>query len=164
MGLLGTGAIGAAIGGAASIFGGMASAKAMKNVKANLQQQQNENEAWYNRRYNEDATQRADAQRILTITADNIRERNKQAAAAAAVGGGTDESLAAARQANNEALADAASKIDVSGEARKDNIENTYLANKSSLNSQLNDLERQKAQNISQAVSGVASAAGDLGF
>jgi hypothetical protein len=158
------GLIGTAIGGAASIFGGIAASKAMKKVKANLEQQQKDNESWYNRRYNEDATQRADAQRILTTTQENIRQRNKQAAGAQAVGGGTDESLAASRQANNEALANAASQIDVAGEARKDNIESTYQSNKTSLNNQLNELEQQKANNIQQAAAGVASAAGGLPF
>ena len=60
--------IGGAISAAGSIFGGISASKAMKKVKRNLQQQQKDNQNWYDQRYNEDATQRADAQRILTQT------------------------------------------------------------------------------------------------
>ena len=103
----------------------------MKKVKKNIEEQQRKNQDWYDRRYNEDATQRADAQRILTITQENIRQRNQQAAGTQAVMGGTEESVAAARAANNQALAD---------------------------QSQLNNLEINKANAISQAVQGVAKA------
>lgn len=147
---------------AGSIFGGISASKAMKKVKENLQEQQRENEDWYNRRYNEDATQRADAQRILTKTAESIRDRNRQAAATAAVMGGTDEGVAAAKAANNEALAEATSRIAVAGDARKDQIENQYMTRDQQLNQQLNNMELQKAQAIGQAVPGVAQAGGSL--
>lgn len=141
-----------------AIFGGVTASKAMKNVKRNLKEQQRKNQEWYDQRYNEDATQRADAQRILAITQENIRERNRQAAGAQAVMGGTEESLAAAKAANNEALADAASQIAVNGERRKNQIESQYQATDAQLQSQLNNLETNKANAISQAVQGVANA------
>ena len=141
-----------------SIFGGISASKAMKKVKKNLQAQQQANKDWYNRRYYEDATQRADAQRILTKTEESIRNRNRQAAGAQAVMGGTEESVAAAKMANNEALADATSQIAVNAEARKDQIEQTYQQRDAQINDALNNLEQQKAQAISSAVQGVAQA------
>lgn len=117
-----------------------------------------ENQNWYDRRYNEDATQRADAQRVLAITADNIRQRNRQAAGTQAVMGGTDESVAAVKAANNEALAEAASQIAVNGERRKDQIESQYMQTKAELNEKLNELDQAKAKNTAQAVMGVAQA------
>lgn len=96
MGILGS-AIGGALGIGGSIFGGISASKAMKRIKKNLEGQKQENESWYNRRYNEDATQRADAQRILTLTNENIRNRNRQAAGTQAIMGGTEESVAAAK-------------------------------------------------------------------
>ncbi len=82
------GAIGAGLGAIGSIFGGISASKAMKRVKNNLNEQRRRNQDWYDRRYNEDATQRADAQAILTRTEDSIRNRNRQAAGAQAVAGG----------------------------------------------------------------------------
>jgi hypothetical protein len=157
MGLIGSIA-GGALGAAGSIFGGISASKAMRRVKKNLQAQKEANQNWYDRRYNEDATQRADAQRILTQTEESIRNRNRQAAGAQAVMGGTDESTAAAKAANAQALAAATSQIAVNAENRKDQIEQTYQQRDSQINEALNNLEINKAQAISQAVQGVAKA------
>lgn len=157
MGLIGSIA-GGALGAAGSIFGGISASKAIRRVKKNLQAQKQANQNWYDRRYNEDATQRADAQRILTQTEESIRNRNRQAAGAQAVMGGTDESTAAAKAANAQALADATSQIAVNAENRKDQIEQTYQQRDSQINEALNNLEINKAQAISQAVQGVAKA------
>ena len=157
MGLIGSIA-GGALGAAGSIFGGISASKAMRRVKKNLQAQKEANQNWYDRRYNEDATQRADAQRILTQTEESIRNRNRQAAGAQAVMGGTDESTAAAKAANAQALADATSQIAVNAENRKDQIEQTYQQRDSQINEALNNLEINKAQAISQAVQGIAKA------
>lgn len=157
MGLIGSIA-GGALGAAGSIFGGISASKAMRRVKKNLQAQKEANQNWYDRRYNEDATQRADAQRILTQTEESIRNRNRQAAGVQAVMGGTDESTAAAKAANAQALSDATSQIAVNAENRKDQIEQTYQQRDSQINEALNNLEMNKAQAISQAVQGVAKA------
>ena len=162
MGLIG-GAIGAGVGAAASIYGGVKASQAMKKIKANLEQQRKDNQNWYDRRYNEDATQRADAQRILTQTEEAFRNRNRQAQGPAAVMGGTEESVAATKEANAQAMADAASKIDVAGEDRKDNIEQQYMSTDRNIQNQLNDLERQKAQDVQQKANDVANAAVKMG-
>lgn len=158
------GLIGTAIGAVGSIFGGISASKAMKKMKANVEAQKKANQDWYDRRYNEDATQRADAQRILTLTQENIKNRNKAAAGVQAVMGGTDESTAAAKEANNKALADATATIAVNGEQRKDAIEGQYRERDAALNEQLNQIEKGKAEAIGQAVQGVTSAAGSFPF
>ena len=161
MGIIGS-AIGGYLGIGASIFGGVSASKAMKKVKQNLEGRVKENQSWYDRRYNEDATQRADAQRILTLTNENIRQRNQNAAGAQAVMGGTDESVAAAKAANNQALAEAASQIAAAGERRKDQIEAQYRETNAELNDKLMNLEQAKAQNVAQAVQGVAQAGSNM--
>lgn len=145
-----------------SIFGGIKASQAMKKLQKNLEQQQRENQDWYDRRYNEDATQRADAQRVLQMTLENIKNSNRAAAGTAAVMGGTNESLAATKAANAQALADTAADIAVAGAQRKDAIESQYINNKATINKQLNDLHQQKANNITQAVNGVSGAASDM--
>ena len=155
--------IGSIIGGAlkagGAIFGGISASKAMKKAKKHVEAQRKKNQDWYDQRYNEDATQRADAQRILTQTEESIKQRNRAAAGSAAVMGGTDESVAAAKAANNQALADATAQIAANADARKDSIEATYLANDNALTEQLNNLELKKAQAIKEA----AMAVGDVG-
>ena len=155
--------IGEGVGAAASIFGGIKASKAIKRMKRALEEQRKKNQKWYDQRYNEDATQRADAQRILTKTEEAFRNRNRAAQGAAAVMGGTEESVAATKAANSQALADATSQIAVNGEARKDQIEQTYQQNDRDIQTQLNTLEQKKAEAIGQAAQGVASAASNLG-
>lgn len=169
---------------ASSVLGGIASANAAKKQKDYLkktisQQQEDYNrrrselQNWYDRRYNEDATQRADAQRMLTKTADMIKARNKAAAGRAAVTGGTEESVAATKAANAQALSDAASRITAAGDARKDRVDEQYMRSKDALesghmkdvatsNAQLGAIEAQRSQNIASAAKGVGSALGSL--
>lgn len=155
-------AIGMGMQAVGSVFGGIAASKAMKNVKNNLNKQREDNRNWYDRRYNEDSTQRADAQAVIEQTRKSILERNRQAAGSQAVMGGTEESVAAAKASNNEALSNAMSTIAVNADRRKDMIEQQYQAKDEALQSELNDLERAKAANVSQAIQGVADAAGGL--
>ena len=158
--------LGSMIGGGLKVLGGIAggimSSVNNRKIKKNIEQQMQENQDWFDRRYNEDVTQRADAQRVLTNLNETIRNRNKQIAGTQAVMGGTEESVASAKAINNEAIADATSNIAVAAEARKADIENTYLANKSDLNDQLNQLGREHGKMIQNAVSGVANAAGGV--
>lgn len=146
------------MGAAASIIGGIKARKAAQKANAMLAQQRADNQAWYDRRYNEDATQRADAQRILTMTMDRMRRRNQAAAGTAAVMGASEESVANEKAANAQALADTASQIAAAGAARKDQIEGQYLQNKNNLTQQQIGVQNQQAQNIGQATQGASQA------
>lgn len=154
--------MGAGLGAVGSIFGGISASKAMKRVKRGLEEQRKENRDWHDRRYNEDATQRADAQRILSLTEEQIRKRNRAAAGTAAVMGTGTEAAAAEKSANNMALADAAGRIEAQAEARKDRIEEQYRERDSQIDGALMNLEAQKAGNVAQAVQGVGQAAAGI--
>ena len=154
---------GAALGIGSSIFGAVESARQRRKVRKNIQNELAENEAWYNRRYNEDGTQRADAQRILTLAEQKIRDRNRAAAGAQAVMGGTEASAQATKAANAQTLADATAQIAANADARKDQIESQYHSRKDNYEAQLNGYNAQTAQNISTASQGVAQAAGTMG-
>ena len=154
--------IGAGLKVGGAIYGGIKKAQAMRQMQRQIQQQKQENTNWYNRRYNEDATQRADAVRALQKVEDSIKNRNRAAAGTQAVMGGTEESVAAAKAANNEALSQTASNIAAQADARKDAIEQQYRQEDSRLQGQLNQLQAQKAQNIAESVTGVAGAANSI--
>lgn len=162
MGMIG-GIVGGAMNMIGSIAGGITASQAVKKAKKETEKQRQKNQDWYDRRYNEDATQRADAQRILTMTEESIKARNQQAAASAAVMGGTDESVAAAKAANAQALADATSQIAAAGGSRKDNIEATYMQNDNAFNEKLTKFETDKANAIADAVKGVGEASAQIG-
>lgn len=106
-----------------------------------------ENQDWYNRRYNEDYTQRADAQRLLTMTQDAMRRNNQASAGTAAVMGGTTESVAAAKAANNQVMADTVSQIAADAANQKNAIEQQYMATKANLVGQLNKTDDKRMKN-----------------
>lgn len=151
--------IGAGLGAAASIVGAIKAKKANDLANQELAKELDYNRAWYDRRYNEDATQRADAQRILTEAMDRIKRRNQAAAGAAAVMGSSPETVAVEKEANAHELADTASQIAAAGAARKDQIEAQSEANRQAIRAQqIGGMQKVPAA-IGQAAVGVGQAA-----
>ena len=66
--------VSAGLGAVGGILGASSKNKLIKQQMRMLEQQKKENQDWYDRRYNEDATQRADAQRLLTLTEESIKK------------------------------------------------------------------------------------------
>ena len=154
--------IGAGLGLASSIAGGIANRKARKKQEQMLAQQQRENQAWYDRRYNEDPTKRADTVRLLTQMQEQIKNRNRAAKGRQAVMGGTEDSTTAVKEANNKTLADTTSQIVAANEARKDAIEQQYQRNKRSIQGQQMQMEAEKSADTANAVAGVAGTAANI--
>lgn len=159
--MLGT-LIGAGLGLASSIAGGIANRKARQKQEQMIAQQQKENQAWYDRTYNADPTKRADTVRLLTQMQEQIKNRNKAAKGRQAVMGGTEDSTTAVKEANNKTLADTTSQIVAANDARKDSIEQQYMARKSQLQGQQMGLEAEKAADTANAVAGVAGTAANI--
>lgn len=154
--------IGAGLGLASSIAGGIANRKARKKQEQMIAQQQRENQAWYDRKYNEDPTKRADTVRLLTLMQEQIKNRNKAAKGRQAVMGGTEDSTTAVKEANNKTLADTTSQIVAANDARKDNIEQQYMNRKNQLQTQQMGIEAEKAADTANAVAGVAGTAANI--
>lgn len=154
--------IGAGLSVASSIAGGIANRKARRKQEQMIAQQQKENQAWYDRKYNEDPTKRADTVRLLTQMQEQIKNRNKAAKGRQAVMGGTEDSTTALKEANNKTLADTTSQIVAANDARKDNIEQQYMNRKNQLQNQQMGIEAEKAADTANAVSGVAGTAANI--
>ena len=127
-----------------------------------LAQQEQENQAWYDRKYNEDPTKRADTVRLLTQMQEQIKNRNKAAKGRQAVMGGTEDSTTAVKEANNKTLADTTSQVLAANDARKDNIEQQYRERKNQLQNQQMGIEAEKAADTANAVAGVAGTAANI--
>ena len=154
--------IGAGLGLASSIAGGVANRKARRKQEQMIAQQQKENQAWYDRTYNADPTKRADTVRLLTQMQEQIKNRNKAAKGRQAVMGGTEDSTTAVKEANNKTLADTASQIVATNEARKDAIEQQYQQNKRSIQGQQMQMEAEKSADTANVAAGVAGTAANI--
>ena len=155
-------AIGAGLKVAGSIIGGAAQARAARKQRAIIDKQKKDNEAWYNRNYYEDSTQRSDAQRAMQMARDAMKSRYNQAQASGVVTGATDESIAAQKAATNQVVSSAASSIATTGDARKDSIDQQYLNTKSNLAQQEAATWQKQGAAIGQAAQGVGQAAGSF--
>lgn len=136
--------IGGALGAAGGLFGGLSRNKMIKQQLEEMARQRGENQAWYDRRYNEDATQRADAQRIISMTEEAMKRRGKAAAGAAAVMGSSDEAVAAANESGNKAVADAAAQIAATADRRKDVIEQQFRTKQDNIDNAMRELKGQR--------------------
>lgn len=155
-------AIGAGLSAAGAIAGGVMRNKAIKKEQELLAKKEAENRDWYHRRYNEDATARADAQRAITMTEEAMKARNRAAQGAAAVMGGSPDVVIAAQQANAAAMADTASAIAAAGEQRKDAIEAQYRAKQDTFDAARMEQERNRANAVAAATQGVMSAGANI--
>jgi hypothetical protein len=154
--------IGAGLGVASSIFGGISARKARRKQERMLAQQEQENQAWYDRKYNEDPTKRADTVRLLTQMQEQIKNRNKAAKGRQAVMGGTEDSTTAVKEANNKTLADTTSQIVAANEARKDAIESQYQSRKNAIQNKRMGLEAENAADTANVAAGVAGTAANI--
>ena len=155
--------IGKAIGVGAGLVGGFMSAnkmrKAYKNYIKSLERQREGAADMYRRNYSQDATMRSDAQRLLNMTDEAARQRTQEANATNAVmGGGTAAQQAAVMQANANASADVAGRINTMADARKDAVEANYTATKQSLDNKINDAKLQRGQQQAQAIANATDA------
>lgn len=154
--------IGAGLGVASIIFGGISARKARRKQERMLAQQEKENQAWYDRKYNEDPTKRADTVRLLTQMQEQIKNRNKAAKGRQAVMGGTEDSTTAVKEANNKTLADTTSQVVAANESRKDAIEGQYQERKDAIQNKRIGLEAEKATDTASVAAGVAGTAANI--
>lgn len=154
--------IGALIGGAVAIGGGIISSRASKKAaerqQAELDKQKREERNWYDRRYNEDYTQTATAQSLLTKARQFADDSYKRAAGAAKVGGASTESAALAKQAGNKVVADVMGNIAAQGDARRDALDMQHMQTQKEFANQQMQIYQQQAAASQAAGNGIMSA------
>lgn len=155
--MLGTQIAGMGMQALGSIVGGAAMAQAARKQREIIDTQKKDNEAWYNRNYYEDSTQRSDAQRAMQMARDAMKSRYNQAQASGVVTGATDESIAAQKAATNQVVSSAASSIAATGDSRKDSIDQQYLNTKANLAQQEAETWKHQGAAIAQAAQGVGN-------
>ena len=138
----------AAIGAGLSALGG---ARAARAKRRELAKRESENNAWYDQRYNELGTERADAQAALSAMRAAQAQRMQAARGAGAVMGASAGSVAAEKNAANMAMGQTIGQINAGAEAYKQGIENTYMQNKNDISNQRIRAHEAQAQNMAAA-------------
>lgn len=154
--------IGAGVSLFSSIYGGAKASASAKKAEQELRAQRQSNEDWYRRRYNEDYTQTAEAQRIMSQARDLARDQLQSAVGRQAVMGGTQE-VDAARKSGADLMSDTLADLAVVGSQRKDAIESQYRQRDAQLSEQYRQMYNQQAANMTSAAnSGMEAGMGIL--
>lgn len=156
------GALGLGLGAAGSAANFISQAKEARKRRRALDERDRENEAWYNRKYNEVGAESASAQRALTAMRDAQRQRMDRASGAAAVSGASSESVAAEKAAANKAIGDTVSAIAARDDARKERVEDEYRRERRAIENARDNISLQKQQNTAAATSQALNTAGNI--
>lgn len=143
---------------AGMITGTAMNAKANKTEAKNLSDRQNKLNAWYDKNYNTNYLDTDEAKSTLQLVRNRITENQQANSQANAMKGASDEKAVATATEGQKALADTALELNAKGTDRKNQIENTYMA-------QDFNLAGLKASNLaqkSQSWANLASNAGNL--
>lgn len=156
-------AIGAGLGIASSIFGGVQASKAAREARRERERAEAREQAWYNRRYNEDYLDTAAGQNLVRRAKDYAKENWKKAAGAQAVAGGTDAATAMAKDAGNKMVGDTIANIAAADTQRKANVDNIHMQNEQRFSQQRQSEQLQRAQNITNAAQAASNAMMSIG-
>lgn len=133
---LAAGIISGAAGLAGTVFGAIKSAQERNRMKAYMETQKSDNEAWFDEKKYSDYTQRKDTQALMKSLRDNLKDVNQASNATAAVTGASPEAVAMQKAAQSEAVSDTFTNVAAQGQRVQDNAEAQYMARKSQLEGQ----------------------------
>lgn len=146
-----------------SLWGASKSAKAAEEAAEEARRQKARDDAWYERRYNEDYLDTAAGRNLIRQARDYANENWKKARGQAAVGGATDASVALAKEAGNKMVANTIGNIAAADTARKEGIDRMHRQDEKSYSQTMQNINNQRAQNISNAASAASNAIMQVG-
>lgn len=150
--------IATAIGAASSLLGGVMASNAADEAERRQREQEAQERAWYNRRYNEDYIDTAAGQNLLRRAKDYARENWQKAEGARAVAGGTDAAAAQAKEAGNKMVGDTMANVAATDQARKAQVDAMHRQQENQFAQMDIARANQRAQAITQAAQGASNA------
>lgn len=153
----------AAAGLASSLFGASKAAKARREAQRLQEKRERQEQAWYDRRYNEDYLDTAAGQNLMRQANDYADKVWRKAEGAKAVGGATDAATAQAKESANRMVGNAVANIAANDTQRKDNVDSQHQRNLQQFNEQEQARLEQKAGDITAASQNASNAMMSMG-
>lgn len=141
-----------------SIFGGSASARAAREAQAKLDAEKAKYEAERLRAKHQSWLDTATGQNTIRMLRDSGQRYLQGVRGAAAVGGATDAAVAQQKELNNQKEAEVIAQAAAAHEDKKDAVDAGYRQQISGLTQQQINTEKQRADAIAGAASGVSNA------
>ena len=151
-------AIGAVGGLASSLIGGASASSAARAAERRQRELEAKQDAYYNRRYNEDFLDTAAGQNLVRRAKQMYDRSIKRAAGAKAVAGGTDASVQMAKDSANQAMGDTIANIAALDTQRKAQADAQNMAAQTQFAQMDMNREMQRAQNITNAAQNASNA------
>ena len=143
---------------ASSLFGGAKASAAANAAERRQRKQEARDDAWYNKRYNEDYVDTAAGQNLVRRAKDYAKEQWRKAAGAQAVSGGTASAAQMAKDAGNKMVGDTIANIAATDQARKSNADVMHQRAQQQYAQMDMNREMQRAQNITTAAQNASNA------
>lgn len=151
-------AAGAAASVASSVFGGIGAGKERKAAKRAQEKRERQEQAWYDRRYNEDYLDTAAGQNLMRQANEYADRQWRKAEGAKAVGGGTDAAVAQAKESANRMVGNTVGNIAAGDEQRKSGVDSMHQQSQQNFANMEAQRHEQRAQDITQAAQGASNA------
>lgn len=149
-----------AIAAANAIAGGAIGASKAAKAKLAAQTEEAKNDSWFNReRYSSALEKNRD---VMSSVSESLGTAGQEQAGIANVMGTSPEIAAAARNSANRQYAGTANKIMSEESAGREKMEDAYETRNSDIQEQKRNADAAQAQNLANAATGIASAAGQL--
>jgi hypothetical protein len=130
-----------------SLYGSMRSAGANRNVTGFLNKRQSDLDAWYNREYNTNYLDTAEAKSTMQLLREQMRDQMKKVDQNSAIRGASDEARVAMADKLQENVGQNMTRLAGYGTRRKDMISRDYQRQKSYLDVlEAQDLQRKADQ------------------
>lgn len=150
-----------------SVAGGIASRNRARRGRRAVNESKREEEAWYNRRYNEDYADTKAGQNLIRKAKDYARQQVKRAEGHAAVAGATDAQVQMAKDSTNKMVGDTIANIGAADQERKARVDDMHRKSQMGFAQEEAAYHAQQAQNIAStaqaASNAMASMAGSMG-
>jgi len=156
-------AIGVVGGLASSLLGGSAASRAAREAENRQRRQEAKEDAWYNRRYNEDYVDTAAGQNLVRRAKEYARNQWRKAAGSQAVAGGTDAAAQMAKDAGNKMMGDTIANIAATDQHRQASADTLHRQAEAQFAQQDMNRELQRAQNITNAAGTASNALMSIG-
>ena len=151
-------AIGAVGGLASSLIGSSAASDAARAAERRQRMMEARENAWYNRRYNEDYIDTAAGQNLVRRAKEYAKENWKKAAGAQAVAGSSAAAAQMAKDAGNKMVGDTIANIAATDQARKSHVDDLHRQAENQFGQMDMQREMQRAQNITNAAQAASNA------
>ena len=151
-------AVGAGLGVLSSLYGGAKASEEARKAQRELDRKEARDNAWYERRYNQNYLDTAAGQNLLNTAIAYNDKLRRRADGGARVAGLSQSAVAKQKEQGNEMMGKTIANIAAGDTARKDRVDQMHKNDQNAITQQRIGIHNQQAANITNAASQASNA------